>query len=122
MHEWLVVDPPQLAEPRAGRRIGNGLVDRVAPNVDRLDPWVPDSIREPAPALPPFVDSTPLTAVALGDALLALREEFPMPSVEIRDKVEEVGDDLLEKGAAVAVGRGLDSFSEALDSYARLRG
>lgn len=98
------------------------LVPALGPNVDRLDPWVPDSVREPAPALPPFVDSTPLTAVALGGALLALREEFPMPSVEIRDKVEEVGDDLIDKGAAVAVGRGLDSFGEALDTYARLRG
>ena len=36
VHEWLVVDPPQLAETRAGRRIGNGLVDRVERRVEQL--------------------------------------------------------------------------------------
>jgi transcriptional regulator with XRE-family HTH domain len=36
VHEWLVVEPPQLAEPRAGRRIGNGLVDRVERRVEQL--------------------------------------------------------------------------------------
>jgi DNA-binding transcriptional regulator YiaG len=36
VHEWLVVDPPQLAEPRAGRRIGAGLVDRVERRVEQL--------------------------------------------------------------------------------------
>ncbi len=36
VHEWLVVDPPQLAEPRAGRRIGTGLVDRVERRVEQL--------------------------------------------------------------------------------------
>jgi len=36
VHEWLVVEPPQLAEPRAGRRIGSGLVDRVERRVEQL--------------------------------------------------------------------------------------
>ncbi|MGH2943522.1 MAG: helix-turn-helix domain-containing protein, partial [Solirubrobacteraceae bacterium] len=36
VHEWLVVEPPQLAEPRAGRRIGGGLVDRVERRVEQL--------------------------------------------------------------------------------------
>jgi tetratricopeptide (TPR) repeat protein/DNA-binding Xre family transcriptional regulator len=36
VHEWLVVEPPQLAEPRAGRRIGTGLVDRVERRVEQL--------------------------------------------------------------------------------------
>lgn len=36
VHEWLVIDPPQLAELRAGRRIGAGLVDRVERRVEQL--------------------------------------------------------------------------------------
>jgi len=36
VHEWLVVEPPQLVEPRAGRRIGDGLVDRVERRVEQL--------------------------------------------------------------------------------------
>jgi transcriptional regulator with XRE-family HTH domain len=36
VHEWLVADPPQLTEPRAGRRIGTGLVDRVERRVEQL--------------------------------------------------------------------------------------
>jgi tetratricopeptide (TPR) repeat protein len=36
VHEWLVVEPPQLAESRAGRRIGSGLVDRVERRVEQL--------------------------------------------------------------------------------------
>jgi transcriptional regulator with XRE-family HTH domain/tetratricopeptide (TPR) repeat protein len=36
VHEWLVVELPQLAELRAGRRIGSGLVDRVERRVEQL--------------------------------------------------------------------------------------
>jgi transcriptional regulator with XRE-family HTH domain len=36
VHEWLVVEPPQLVEPRAGRRIGGGLIDRVERRVEQL--------------------------------------------------------------------------------------
>jgi transcriptional regulator with XRE-family HTH domain len=36
VHEWLVVEPPQNVELRAGRRIGASLVERVAGRVDQL--------------------------------------------------------------------------------------
>jgi tetratricopeptide (TPR) repeat protein len=36
VHEWLVVEPPQLAELRAGRRIGDSLGDRVQRRVEQL--------------------------------------------------------------------------------------
>ncbi|KWW99121.1 Transcriptional regulator [Carbonactinospora thermoautotrophica] len=42
-HEWLVIDPPQVFETRAGRRIGAGLVGKVEARVRelrRLDDFV----------------------------------------------------------------------------------
>lgn len=42
-HEWLVMDPPQVAELRAGRRVGDGLVAKVEARivtVRRMDDFV----------------------------------------------------------------------------------
>lgn len=36
VHEWLVVDPPQLVEVRSGRSIGDGLVQKVERRVAQL--------------------------------------------------------------------------------------
>jgi transcriptional regulator with XRE-family HTH domain len=47
VHEWLVVDAPQLAEPRAGRRIGTGLVDRVEDRAEALGPTAAFAGRRP---------------------------------------------------------------------------
>ncbi|WP_326829573.1 helix-turn-helix domain-containing protein [Streptosporangium sp. NBC_01810] len=35
-HEWLIVEPPQLHEIRAGRRIGHPLIDKIETRVDHL--------------------------------------------------------------------------------------
>ena len=35
-HEWLVLEPPQVQESRAGRRVGAGLLDRVEQRVSEL--------------------------------------------------------------------------------------
>ena len=89
--------------------------------IPQIDPWLPD-LQDPEAPVPPFVDPSPLLDMALGGALLALREEFPMPSVDVREAVDKRGDELLEKGAAVALRMGLESFGNTLERYARLRG
>jgi hypothetical protein len=84
--------------------------------IPEIDPWVPPR-PEPDPPFPPFVDPTPLVDIALGGALLALREEFPMPSVEIRDDVDKRADELIRRGVAIGLQRGTESLDKTLSRY-----
>ena len=86
------------------------------PLIPDIDPWRPEP-GDPGPVLLPFVDPAPLVDMALGGALLALRESFPMPSADVRDAVEKSGDELLRKGASHAVEVGLKSLGASLDHY-----
>jgi hypothetical protein len=87
--------------------------------VPQIDPWLPDQ-GEPEPPVPPFVDPSPLLDIALGGALLALRAEFPMPSVDVREAVDDRGDELLQNGAAAALCLGMQSFATTLERHAKL--
>lgn len=88
----------------------------------QIDPWLPADPREPEPSFPPFVDPSPLLDMILGGALLALREEYPMPNIDVHKEVDERGDELLQKGATVALRAGLDSFGSTLERYSKLQG
>jgi len=94
--------------------------EELLPLIPEIDPWLPDP-RDPDPPFPPFVDPSPLLDMAVGGALLALREAFPTPSPSARDDVEERGDEILRKGAATGVRMGLEAFGETLGRYAELR-
>lgn len=85
--------------------------------IPEIDPWLPE-LREPEPPFPPFVDPSPLVDIALGGALLALREEFPVPSVELRDEVDEKADELIRRGAAIGLRMGVESLDKTLGRYA----
>jgi hypothetical protein len=99
--------------------------DLVRPEIPQLiaeiDPWAPPP-PEPGPPFPPFANPGPLLDIALGGALLALREEFPMSNIEIRGEVDERGDAAIERGAAAAVRLGVRSFREGLGSVADVVG
>ncbi len=97
------------------------VLDLVLPEIPRLipkiDPWAPPP-PEPGPPFPPFADPGPLLDIALGGVLLALREEFPLPNIEVREAVDERGDAVVERVAAVGVRLGLRSFQEGLGNVA----
>jgi hypothetical protein len=101
------------------------LLDLVRPTfpelIPEIDPWRPPP-PEPGPPLPPFTDPTPLLDIALGGALLALREEFPLPNVDIRDAVDERGDAAIERGVTTGVELGRQSMRADLDRLAGVNG
>jgi len=115
-----------VLELHAGRCISLQLLldllgPALGPLAETLDPWAPepdDRKRD----LPPFVDPTPLTTVGLGGALLALREQYPMPSVGLREEVDKAADEHIEKGASVGARLGLEAFGTALAEYSKLSG
>jgi len=84
--------------------------------IPEIDPWY--RIREPIPPRPPFVNPEPLIDIALGGALLALREEFQLPREDVTDILEERAPDLIARGATVAIHRGVEALTEASGRYA----
>jgi hypothetical protein len=99
------------------------IIDLVWPTVPELipelDPWQPP-IPEPDPPPLPWVDPTPLLSIALGGALVALREVFPFPAVEITDAVDQQGDEVIARGVTVALREGLRSLDATLNRFVRL--
>jgi hypothetical protein len=92
-------------------------IPELIPEIDPWEPPIPDP--DPEPRLPWF-DPTPLLSMALGGALVALREAFPFPGTEITDEVDARADDLIERGARVALDGGLQSLGTTLERFARL--
>lgn len=90
-------------------------IPELIPEIDPWEPPIPDP--DPAPRLPWF-DPTPLLNIALGGALVALREDFPFPAVEIRDEVDERGDDPIERGVTAALSEGQQSLGATIDRFA----
>lgn len=86
-----------------------------------LDPWAPEPADRSRPAVP-FVDPAPLLDMALGGALLALREEFPVPSADARERVERAADEVVARGVSHAAKLGLESFGSTLEHFMKLGG
>lgn len=78
--------------------------------VERLTPMpIPDLPDPPADAIP-WLDEEPLLDLALGGAVVALRDAFPNPNDISVERVEEEADSLMRRGAAV----GLQAARESL--------
>jgi hypothetical protein len=90
--------------------------------IPEIDPWAPIPPEPIPPPPPPWVDPTPLLSIALGGALVALREAFPFPDVTIGEEVDARADEVIERGAAIAVREGLQSLEETLGRFSGLRG
>lgn len=76
--------------------------------IPHIDPWWPADKRKGQPPLP-WVDLQPLVDLAIGGAVLAVRQAFPYP--------EELGDvaELGDKAVAIAQRGANDTLSRALD-------
>lgn len=104
-------------------------IDILRPKIDeklleRLDPWwpkpkpIPDP--RPGPDPVPWVTPEPLLELALGGALIALREEFPEPNPEIREEAEEIIDEVIERGVEKALEVATESIDNSLEEFASL--
>lgn len=105
------------------RRIG---LDILEPHfedwvVKALDPWSPRPDEAPDPDSIPWTTLEPILDLAIGGALIALREEFPEPDPEMRDKAERVFDDVVADGVESAIDLGLRSADESVEQFTKFR-
>ena len=92
--------------------------------VRRLDPWSPlpekedEILREEAleDAIP-WSNPEPVLDLVLGGALVALREQFPEATAEIADRAEKSLDEVLARGAKIAVDLSLQSLGASSDRF-----
>lgn len=83
-----------------------------------FDPWWPD--RPPEPDPPPWFNLEPLLDVAFGGALVALRDEYGDIDPDEVDAIEESFDDVVRRGAEVAISEALRSGRAAADEFSAL--
>jgi hypothetical protein len=79
---------------------------------DLLNPWHPKPPK-PEPDPLPWFDPEPLMDIALGGAIVAIREEFPDPNNINVSKAEQDVEALIEKGAKIAVTRSSKSLEQS---------
>lgn len=95
-------------------------IDLVRPRLDEdllheLDPWRPSlDPRERHEALP-WTNPEPILDLALGGALVALREEFPEPDPEVREEAVEVFDDVVDRGVTAALEMARENRDKSLE-------
>lgn len=102
------------------RRLALDLIVKYVPRdfFWRLDPWIPiprkPRIPEPDPV--PWFDYEPLLDAALGGALVAIREQFPDPGGNIRERVTDAAlDRIIDRGVETAVALAARSATAAAD-------
>ena len=86
--------------------------------IPHIDPWRPWPKDGPEPPLP-WVDVDPLLDVALGAALVALREVYPYPDGK-EQEFDERATAIVRHGMADGLSRALDTLSAELEGWSRL--
>ncbi len=97
--------------------------------IDILDPILSDEVielinpwrlspRRPDPI--PWTNLEPTLDLALGGALIALREEFPEADPDVRDQAEEVFEEVVNRGAKRALEMGAESMEQSVEQFADL--
>lgn len=71
------------------------------------------------PPLPVF-DLSPIANVALGAALVAMRQEFPYPPENISDNIDQAGQDAALRGAKMGLDLALKQVMADLEGVNRL--
>jgi hypothetical protein len=88
--------------------------------IEWIDPWPPFPPDRPRPDPIPWTNLEPVLDLALGGALIALREEFPEADPDVRDEAEEVFEDVVDRGVKRALDMGAESMEEAVEQFAAL--
>lgn len=99
------------------------VLERAIPQlIPEIDPWLPESDRQ-SNGLDgiDWFDASPLLDIALGGALVALREAIPQPDEKIVGGLEtEKLDEILASGGSVGVERALKSIISGGDAVSKL--
>jgi hypothetical protein len=86
-----------------------------------VNPWDPVMRHEPLPEPPlPIFDPMPLVDVALGGALVAMRQAFPYPPERIDERMEKAALDAAISGARRALDAGLKDAGGGLKAFRQL--
>jgi hypothetical protein len=99
------------------------VLERAVPRlIPEIDPWLPESHRRPTEFDGiDWFDASPLLDIALGGALVALREAIPQPDEKIVGDLEtEKLQEILAAGGAVGVERALGSIVSGVDAVRKL--
>lgn len=81
---------------------------------DYIDPWKPDNQKSKVEPLLPVFDITPLIDIALGGALIAMRQEIPYPIGKFNKKYQKILDEAAERGAQLALTKAINYFDKNL--------
>ena len=87
-----------------------------------LDPWDPITrvqLEHGDPPLP-AVDPMPMVDVALGAALVSMRQRFPFPPEKIGDKDDPVAQEAITKGARYGIEVGAKLTLEQCESFSKV--
>lgn len=98
------------------------LIDKLWPEIlPWIDPWGPIQKDFPFPEPGPFpwLDVQPLVDIAVGGALVALREAFPYPGERAGDD-NELANKIALDGATRSLQRGLDQFAKDVRGFGRM--
>jgi hypothetical protein len=103
------------------------ILDLIWPHVDldflpRVDPWMPRPRPEPDPPPDPWFDATPVLDVALGGALLGLRDEFLEADQTEFEDVEKRFDEVVERSVEQSLRLAMEDAQESLQNAATLLG
>jgi hypothetical protein len=85
--------------------------------IELIDPW---RLSPRRPEQIPWTNLAPVVDLALGGALIALREEFPETDPDVRDEAEEVFEEVVNRGAKRALEMGAESMEESIEQFAAL--
>lgn len=112
----------KYAGPCQSRRIALDVLERFFPRerIEFLDPWRP-RLEEKEPERSqgelPWLNLEPMMDVALGGALLSLREAFPYPDSKALDEAEDRFDEVLERGVVRAVKKAQETADPAVKLF-----
>jgi hypothetical protein len=68
------------------------------------------------------LDLEPVLDVALGGALLALRERFPEPDLRLKDEMEKEFEQVIEPGVKIGLERAAETVGPACKEFQALFG
>ncbi len=101
------------------------LIDWLAPYYPEIlpwiDPWRPWPRKTPEP-MPPWFDIQPLIDIALGSALVSLRQAVPYPPDKFSKKVNTEIAEAIGRGTVDGLSRGLKRFAGDTRALGRLIG
>lgn len=102
------------------RLIFDLVLERALPElIPEVDPWLPElQERAAAPDRVPWFDGTPLLDIALGAALVGLREAFPRPDEEIVARLDTgIVVDVMAKAGRVGIEQAVQSAQVHAETF-----